>query len=71
MVMTEDGPVSMCEHNARRDEYVLRPAALSGPARAYFDPIRGVIRMGPPGRIPPPETSPGPAASDTRLLSND
>lgn len=25
MVMTTDGPVSMCEHNAHRDEYILKP----------------------------------------------
>ncbi len=25
MIMTSDGPVSMCEHNARRDEYILKP----------------------------------------------
>lgn len=25
MVMTADGPVSMCEHNASRDEYILKP----------------------------------------------
>lgn len=25
MVMTHEGPVSMCEHNARRDEFILKP----------------------------------------------
>ena len=25
MVMTADGPVSMCEHNASRDDYILKP----------------------------------------------
>jgi uncharacterized radical SAM superfamily Fe-S cluster-containing enzyme len=25
MVMTAEGPVSMCQHNARRDEYILKP----------------------------------------------
>jgi len=25
MVMTPDGPMSMCEHNAKRDDYILRP----------------------------------------------
>jgi len=25
MIMTADGPVSMCEHNARRDEFILKP----------------------------------------------
>jgi hypothetical protein len=28
MVMTEDGPVSMCEHNSRRDEFILKPITL-------------------------------------------
>ena len=25
MVMTAEGPVSMCQHNAKRDDYILRP----------------------------------------------
>ena len=25
MVMTDEGPVSMCRHNARRDDYILKP----------------------------------------------
>ena len=25
MVMTAEGPVSMCQHNASRDDYILRP----------------------------------------------
>jgi len=25
MVMTDEGPVSMCQHNAKRDDYILRP----------------------------------------------
>ena len=29
MVMTDDGPISMCEHNARRDDFILKPIALS------------------------------------------
>ena len=28
MVMTHKGPVSMCAHNARRDEYILAPLAV-------------------------------------------
>lgn len=28
MVMTPDGPLSMCEHNAKRDEYILRPLEI-------------------------------------------
>jgi hypothetical protein len=42
MVMTDDGPVSMCEHNARRDEFILRPIPLrsTGPDGACFEPAR-------------------------------
>jgi len=29
MVMTAQGPVSMCEHNARRDDYILRPLDIT------------------------------------------
>jgi len=28
MVMTDRGPVSMCEHNAHRDEYILKPLSV-------------------------------------------
>ena len=41
MVMTADGPVSMCAHNARRDDYVLRRVTL--PSRAVFDPATGSV----------------------------
>jgi len=30
MVETHAGPVSMCEHNARRDEYILQPITFHG-----------------------------------------
>ena len=29
MVMTDDGPVSMCEHNSRRDEFILKPLDIT------------------------------------------
>jgi len=44
MVMTDDGPVSMCAHNARRDDYILKPLALpsaSGPA--VWQPLTGRV----------------------------
>ncbi len=44
MVMTEDGPVSMCEHNARRDAYILKPIALPGAAAAVWNPLDGSVR---------------------------
>jgi hypothetical protein len=28
MVMTPDGPMSMCAHNAERDEHILRPLEI-------------------------------------------
>ncbi len=40
MVWTEDGPVSMCAHNARRDDYVARPVRV-GASGASFDPRTG------------------------------
>ncbi len=46
MVMTENGPVSMCEHNARRDEFILKPIALpTVPAgRALWNPLDGTLQ---------------------------
>jgi hypothetical protein len=29
MVMTAEGPVSMCEHNSRRDEFILKPLDIT------------------------------------------
>ena len=43
MIMTAEGPVSMCEHNARRDDYILQPVALASPAGAVFDPATGQV----------------------------
>ncbi len=45
VVMTDDGPVSMCEHNSRRDAYILKPITLptvSGPA--VWNPLDGSLR---------------------------
>jgi pyruvate-formate lyase-activating enzyme len=44
MVMTEDGPVSMCEHNSRRDAYILKPIVLPGPQREVWDPLDAAVR---------------------------
>ena len=38
MVMTSDGPVSMCQHNAHRDNYIIKPIAyhaLDGTCKLY------------------------------------
>jgi len=29
MVMTAEGPVSMCQHNASRDDYILKPLQIT------------------------------------------
>jgi len=42
MVMTADGPISMCAHNARRDEFILKPLAVeTGTGRALWNPLSG------------------------------
>src|SRR5678815_255300 len=47
MVMTADGPVSMCAHNARRDAYVLKPVRMGPGGERVFDPATGrVTRKG-------------------------
>jgi len=37
MVMTAEGPVSMCEHNARRDEYILKPLQVRSASGTVID----------------------------------
>jgi pyruvate-formate lyase-activating enzyme len=40
MVMTEDGPLSMCAHNARRDEFITRPLEIKTSSGVQvFDPL--------------------------------
>jgi len=42
MVMTEKGPVSMCEVNSRRDDFILRKLPLpSHPGKPFWDPRTG------------------------------
>jgi 7,8-dihydro-6-hydroxymethylpterin dimethyltransferase len=50
-VMTHAGPVSMCAHNARRDEYILQPLTIRrrDGSEQIFEPLRAV----PPGRRAP------------------
>lgn len=57
MVMTANGPVSMCAHNARRDDYVLKPVSVDAATGRYFQPLTGRIEAL-PDAIPPPATSP-------------
>jgi hypothetical protein len=52
MVATRDGPLSMCLHNAQRDEHLLRPIALGGAGRpVYWHPVTGRTSAAPPARI--------------------
>src|SRR3984893_7688538 len=42
MVMTADGPISMCAHNARRDEFILKPLAVDTEGgQALWNPLSG------------------------------
>ncbi|MEO8430877.1 MAG: radical SAM protein [Acidobacteriota bacterium] len=42
MVMTANGPISMCAHNARRDEFILKPIAVTTPdGEAMWNPLSG------------------------------
>ncbi len=54
MVMTPEGPMSMCVHNAKRDEYLL----VAAPVRhentmKFFNPVTGQLDSTMPGKIMP------------------
>ncbi len=52
MVMTPDGPLSMCAHNAKRDDYILRPIAVPGEqGTVMFYPLKDEqpVRVEDPG----------------------
>ncbi len=53
MVATAEGPVSMCLHNARRDDFLFRPLALGedGAAR-FWDPASGRLSHDAPAGVP-------------------
>lgn len=42
-VMTSDGPMSMCLHNAKRDAHILRPVKVAGSPGGYWQPLSGKI----------------------------
>ena len=53
MVMTDQGAVSMCQHNARRDDYILRPIKFhtaDGQRRTYY-PLTRAPRVERPRQI--------------------
>ena len=42
MVATGDGPLSMCVHNAKRDDYLLKPVAVgTGENMRFWNPVSG------------------------------
>lgn len=42
MVASQDGPLSMCLHNAKRDEYILRPITVNGAeGKRLWQPLSG------------------------------
>jgi 7,8-dihydro-6-hydroxymethylpterin dimethyltransferase len=42
MVASQDGPISMCLHNAKRDDYILRPIAVDGvEGKRLWQPLSG------------------------------
>lgn len=44
MVATKDGPLSMCMHNAKRDEYILAPLKVHTPkGERVWNPLTGKI----------------------------
>lgn len=53
MVATQDGPISMCLHNAKRDHYLLQPIALKAgdDVIKYFNPATGRIEDEKPEKI--------------------
>ncbi|MGE0853236.1 MAG: radical SAM protein [Hyphomicrobiaceae bacterium] len=55
MVATADGPLSMCLHNARRDDFLLRPLPMQKRSGlVYWSPTTGGLQADPhPGPIPP------------------
>jgi 7,8-dihydro-6-hydroxymethylpterin dimethyltransferase len=52
MVMTPEGPLSMCVHNAKRDDYLLVPAAVKQEKRMmFFNPATGGYEIQLPKKI--------------------
>ena len=52
MVMTPEGPMSMCVHNAKRDDYLLVSAKVNHSSKLmYFNPVTGQLEDRMPDRI--------------------
>jgi hypothetical protein len=69
MVATQEGPLSMCVHNAKRDDYLLRPLPLDrGYGREWWQPLMGkVIRPVLPPAISSKQPSKPPPGPTTQL----
>jgi molybdenum cofactor biosynthesis enzyme MoaA len=53
MAATQHGPVSMCLHNAKRDEFILRAVNLGGRgADQFWDPLSGQLTTAEPTEAP-------------------
>ena len=52
MVMTPEGPLSMCVHNAKRDDYLLVPASVKVENKIlFFNPVSGELEDRMPNKI--------------------
>lgn len=52
MVMTPEGPLSMCVHNAKRDDYLLVAASVKRENKIlFFNPVSGVLEDTMPDKI--------------------
>lgn len=50
MAMTQRGPISMCLHNAKRDDFILAPVRLNGPdGERVWNPLSGEATENPTG----------------------
>jgi 7,8-dihydro-6-hydroxymethylpterin dimethyltransferase len=52
MVATAEGPISMCVHNAKRDDFLLKPLPMQEGARIRFwNPVTGRLQDDKPDRV--------------------
>lgn len=52
MVMTPEGPLSMCVHNAKRDDYLLVAASVKRENKIlFFNPVSGALEDTMPDKI--------------------
>lgn len=71
MVMTADGPVSMCEHNARRDDFILKPLEVESQTGQViqYAPLKGKNRKSNKGKSNKDNTKQKPAADFIPVLT--